>query len=571
MHRSFVRNLKKKIRGNRKNIDPEDIFIDSANLPGFSKDRFEGRIERPISSLTINIMKGFILIVIMVFAGKLWILQVNSGERFAEISENNRLDHGLVFANRGLIYDRNKIELATNSIKSEGAEFARRTYTATAGLAHILGYVKYPKKDKAGFYFEEEYRGQSGVEKSYDELLSGKNGLKITETDARGKTISESVIEKPEDGDDLVLSMDSRITSELYKKIEEFVKERGFTGGAGIIMDVETGEILALTSYPEFDANVMTDGTDSAAITALFNNTSTPLLNRAVSGLYTPGSIVKPIVALGALHEGIVDPFKSIYSSGSISLPNPYSPDNPTIFRDWKAHGWVNMRDAIGLSSDVYFYAIGGGFEDQKGLGITLIDKYFRLFGMEESTGIDLPGEKIGTIASVDWKAENFPEDPEWRIGNSYHTSIGQYGTQITPLEAIRWVASIANGGKLLVPSVVLGGKPKNERVYRTLSFPESEWKVIREGMRQGVNGRGAINSLNSPVVEIAAKTGTAELGSRKQFVNSWVTGYFPYERPRYAFAIIMEKGPAENIIGATAVMRYMIDWMALYTPEYLK
>ncbi len=381
--------------------------------------------------------------------------------------------------------------------------------------------------------------------------------------------VSESVIEKPQDGRDLTLSIDSRLNVELYKAIADIAHTRGFSGGAGVIMDVETGEILALTSYPEYNQNVVTEGVDRKAISELFNSKDQPFLDRATSGLYTPGSIVKPIMGLAALNEGVIDANKKILSTGALTIPNPYDKTKPSIFRDWKAHGWVNLKDALAMSSDVYFYEVGGGFEGQKGIGISAIDKYYELFGMTEKTGIDLPGESAGVIPSPEWKKENFNGEP-WRLGDTYITSIGQYGTQVTALEAVRWVGAIANGGKLLIPSVVYGGKPENERVFRTIDLPAQTWQTVREGMRQGVTS-GIVTALSHPAVAFAAKTGTAELGVTKQLVNSWSTGFWPYEKPHYAFAVLMEKGDRDNIVGATYAMQEVENWMILNAPEYLK
>jgi penicillin-binding protein 2 len=569
MFNSFLRKFKKGVGRGYRDIDPEDIFLDSTNLPGFTEHRFEGRIERPIASKTFILLKG-VLFLLMILGGiKLYGLQIVQGERLNKISENNRLSHTLIFANRGNIYDRNGLELATNQIKSDDSEYAGRFYAPFLGLSHAVGYLKYPSKDTSGFYYEEAYRGQAGVEKSYNEVLTGKNGLKITETDALGKTISESVIEKPEDGKDITLALDARITEELYKAMEEIAKTRGFSGGAGVIMDVQTGEVLALSSFPAYDQNVITEGKDKEAIRELFNAKDQPFLDRATSGLYTPGSIVKPIMGLAALNEKVITPEKKILSTGSITIPNPYDPSKPSIFRDWKAHGYVDLRSALAVSSDVYFYAVGGGFEDQKGVGINTIDRYFNMFGMTEKTGIDLPGENSGVVANPQWKAEKFDGEP-WRLGDTYISSIGQYGTQVTVLEAVRWTAAIANGGKLIIPSVIKGGKPESERVFRTISLPESVWRPVREGMRQGVTA-GTITSLNHPAMPIAAKTGTAELGVTKKLVNSWVTGFWPYENPRYAFAILMEKGDRTNLVGASAAMQKVENWMIQNTPEYIK
>lgn len=563
--------LRKIRRGSlSREINPEDIFIDSANLPGLNRERFEGRMEKPIGERTFLLIKASVLIIVFILSGKLVHLQVINGSAYALVSENNRLDRTIIFADRGVIYDRNEIPLARNAIKPDETDFSAREYINMSGLSSVLGYLKYPSKDSSGRYYDESYTGLSGVEKVYDHILSGQNGSKLTETDALGNITSESVVESPKIGQDLHLSIDARLTEKLFQSIETTAKERGFTGGAGVIMDVTTGELLAITSYPEYDSNVLTSGKDKKEINRLLNDKRTPLMNRAVSGLYTPGSILKPIVALGALTEDLIDPKKTIFSSGQLVLPNPYDPDSPSIFRDWKAHGATDMREALAVSSDVYFYQIGGGFGTQEGLGISRLDKYFELFALAHKTGIDLPGEIDGVIATPEWKAENFPNDPDWRLGNTYHASIGQYGTQITPLSAARFTAALANGGSLLIPSVLLGGKPMEERIYQKMEVDREDLDVVREGMRQAVTS-GTAMGLSLPSVSVAAKTGTAELGLRKEFVNSWVIGFFPYENPRYSFVVLMERGPVTNLVGATSVMRQVLDWMVINTPDYLK
>lgn len=551
-------------------INPEDIFLDSTNLPGLNRDRFEGRMEKPIGERTFNLLKIVMFLVVISLSTKLWSLQVAQGKAYAEVSEENRLTRTIIFADRGVIYDRQGLSLAENNVKLGEGDFAARHYTERSGLSTVLGYLKYPAKDSKGNYYDESYHGQAGVEKQYDERLSGKNGSKLTEMNAKGELNSESVIEAAENGQDLHLSLDARLTESLYKAILATARERGFTGGAGVILDTRTGEVLALTSYPEYSANIITDGSDKKEIVRLLTDKNKPFLNRVVSGLYTPGSIVKPIVALGALNEDVIGPNKQIFSAGFISLPNPYDAKNPSIFKDWKAHGLVDMRTALAVSSDVYFYEVGGGFEDQLGLGIAKLDQYFSIFGLSERTGIDLPGEALGYIATPSWKEKNFPDDPVWRIGNTYHTAIGQYGTQVTPISAVRWTAAIANGGILLKPSIILREELDEINISRIVELPASDWQVVKEGMRQGVTS-GIAGALYFPSLTVAAKTGTAELGTTKALVNSWVTGFFPYKNPKYAFAVVMERGPATNTVGATYVMSRVLNWMIENTPEYLK
>jgi penicillin-binding protein 2 len=545
-------------------INPDEIFIDSSNLPQFDTHQFEGRFEQPISRRTIAFVSVFFMIIGGVFLSRFWFLQINNGEVYAKQSEMNRLDHIDIFANRGVIYDRNGVVLASNAKYEDGAEFARREYGSTRGVAHLIGYVKYPTKDSAGFYFRNSYLGEDGIEKIYHDTLSGKNGVRIVETDALGKIQSQSVVRPPKDGESVTLTVDSRIHDKMYEVMEKSSLDYGFTGGAAVIMDVTNGDLISLVSFPEYSSAVMAEGVKEE-IAKYQTSPQTPFLNRAVSGLYTPGSIVKPIVAIGALAEGIISPTKKILSTGSISIPNPYFPDNPTVFRDWKAHGWVDMKDAIAVSSNVYFFSIGGGFEDQGGLGISKIEQYFRMFGLGEKTGLQISHEKDGVIPNPEWKKEVFDGD-DWRVGDTYNTSIGQYGLLFTPIQIARYVSAIANDGILLKPRLVNNG----EIHTKTIPLGKESFRITKEGMRQSVTG-GTVAGLNVPYVSIAGKTGTAELGSRKEFVNSWTVGYFPYEEPRYAFAVLMEKGPRSNLVGATFVMRQVLDWMHENTPEYFE
>ncbi len=548
-------------------IDPDEIFLDSHNLPDFDVHQFEGRIEKPISRRVVQSVGAVFLLVGFVFLGKLWVLQVKQGQAFELRSESNHLQHTTIFADRGVIYDRNKTELAWNDLNPNG-DFALRKYIDTPGFAHLVGYVKYPQKDSSGVYYSEAFVGKDGVEDYYDTELTGKNGLKITETNVLGEVQSESTLTPPTDGTDLILSVDSKVQQKLYDIIKSTSLDRGFTGGSGVIMDVHNGEMLAITSYPEYNQNVMTDGTDREAVNAILKQTGNPFLNRAISGLYIPGSIIKPFISMGVLEEGIIDPLKQILSTGSIAIPNPYDPSKPTIFRDWNAHGWVDMREAISVSSDEYFYTVGAGNGGQKGLGIEKIGEYVRLFGWGNLTGINLHGEKAGTIPSPEWKAQVFDGEP-WRIGDTFNSSIGQYGYQTTPIQAVRAVAVFGNGGTLVTPTVLLNDPMKNKKLV-SLPLQPDHFDVVREGMRLSAT-EGTAKGLNIESLKIAAKTGTAELGITKDYVNSWVVGYFPYDNPRFAFAVLMERGHKGNGIGATFVMRTLLDWMIANTPEYTK
>lgn len=547
-------------------------MLDSSNIPDFDTAQFEGRLERPISKVALYATASSFIILALIFIVQAWNLQITHGDEYRSRSEKNLLRPVPIFAGRGVLADRNGQLLAWNapapstSATSSDDAVAVRQYATSTGLSHVIGYVKYPSKDKNGFYYQDDFEGVDGAEKYFDRELQGINGSRLVEVDARGTVVSENVVRPPVQGKSIALSIDSKLQSALYRNIKDFVNRAKFTGGAGIIMDIRTGELIALTSYPEYSSQIMSDRTDTAHIKALLNDPELPFLNRAVDGLYTPGSTVKPYVALGVLTERIIDPDTVIVTTGSVSIPNPYDPTKSTLFKDWRNNGAINLRQALSVSSDAYFYIVGGGYKDQKGLGIVNIDKYLRLFGLGSRIPDSFAQGKAGTIPTPEWKKETFNED--WYLGNTYHTSIGQYGFQVTLVQMVRAVAALANGGTLLVPTIVKGDGPRVEKVINEIS--QKDFQIVREGMRMAVTV-GTSPVLKVPYVDIASKSGTAELGAAKDYINSWITGFWPYENPKYAFAVMLEHGSVHNTVGASTAMRQQLDWMNEHTPEYFK
>ncbi|MHB8652095.1 MAG: penicillin-binding transpeptidase domain-containing protein [Minisyncoccota bacterium] len=583
--------LRKKKNNRGREIYPDEIFLDAKNLPEFNVHQMEGRIEQPIAKRVIQVLGAALTLMLVLFASRAFSLQVKSGQMYHAKAEANRLEQIPIFARRGIINDRNGVPLVWNTaVDTPSPEFRGvasttdpliavrgsspaanssdpyiRSYIRAGGFAHVLGYVSYPLRDAKGTYYQPAFLGKAGVEATQDRALQGANGTQVIETDAVGRVSSESIINPPRDGQNVSLSIDAGVQAELYSQIESLAHDKGFTGGAGVIMDVHTGEMLALVSYPEYDPQVLSLGDDRKKIQEYLTGSSLPLLDRALSGLYTPGSIVKPFMAVGALEERIISPDKKILSTGSISIPNPYDPKLTSIFRDWQPQGWVDMRKAIAMSSDVYFYEIGGGYLDQQqGLGIGNIKKYATLFGIGSPTGIPLWGETTGVIPDPEWKAKNFNGEP-WRLGDTYHTVIGQYGFQVTPLQMVRAAAALANGGTLLRPQIIHGVVPQGT----TLPLRSENLAIARDGMHQAVE-YGTAKGLFMSEFSVAGKTGTAELGSRKKYVNSWVMGFFPFEDPQYAFVVVMERGPYENTIGGVYVMRQVFEWLAVHRPQYV-
>ncbi len=554
------RTRKKKSNGN---IDPDEIFLDSSNLPQFDKQQFEGRIERPIGKKTFFILGFFLALIFFVISIRAFDLDVLNFSFYSQKSANNRLRKDTVFAYRGVVTDRNGVPLAWND-PSSGGPFPLRKYTSAPGFSLLLGFVRYPRKDSSGFYYDNEISGQDGIEKYFDSQLAGQNGVKLTEVDSAGKTVSQSVLNQPKNGDNIKLSIDAGIQEQLFNSIKSAVDKDGFLGGAAVIMDAKTGEVIAITSYPEYSSQVMTDATDTPLIDSYLKESGNPFLNMAVYGLFAPGSTIKPYLATAALKEGTIDPSKKILSTGELVVPNPYDPSKPNIFKDWKVNGWTNMEQALAVSSDVYFYELGGGYKDQVGLGISRIDEYLNdyLFGTPTQGFFAGP---TGNISSPEWKEKNF-DGASWLLGDTYHTAIGQYGTTVTPLQLARALTGIVNNGTILEP-VILKGQVGQKTNLPNISA--SDFQVVKDGMRLAVTSGTGI-ALNIPGVEVAAKTGTAQLGLNNEYVHSWVEGFFPYNNPRYTFALILESGPDSYQVSSMRAMSNTISWIVKNEPNYL-
>ena len=505
-------------------IYPDEIFLDSRNISGFDTSHFEGRLERPISKKTFVYLVFFIGIFGLFFVSRIFFLQVFKGEELLARSNRNSLKKELMPSLRGAIYDRNGVAMSWNGENG-------REYGEVVGSGHILGYTGLPTKEileSDKNISSEEIVGKDGIEEWYDKFLRGTHGINLIERDSQGNSVSESVQTDPKNGDKLTLNIDSKIQEYLFATMGSVIKDKGFEGGSAVILDVNDGNVLAMTNFPEYDPKVLSDGGPTSLINGYINNKNKPFVNRAVSGLYAPGSIVKPLIALAALNEKIISPEKKILSTGSISIQNPFFPDKKTVFKDWKAHGWVDMRHALAVSSDVYFYEIGGGFEDIKGLGINKIYEYAKKFGLGEKTGIDLGGEKEGVVPNQQVKEKNNPNDPTWRVGDTYISAIGQGYFLTTPIEMAVYAASIANNGKIVTPKLV-----KNENFYppaqpKDIDIPEEYFKIAKEGIRMVVT-EGTAQGLSFPDLKIAAKTGTAEVGGSKNYIHSWIIGFYPY------------------------------------------
>ncbi len=545
----------------------EEALQDSNFLGSDGKSVFQSRIIQRMNAKGIYILSGLMVLVFGVFAFFSYKLQVLEHLKYLQKSNNNQFVSVPILPTRGSILDRNGEVLAKSQKTEESVDGFERIYTERQGFGHVLGYVNYPQKDSSGVYWQNNFEGVSGLEAYYDQLLSGRVGKKLYERSAKNISDEETtfIVDLPIEGKDIQTSIDADLQEYTYKALKKFVDEKQFKGGVAIIMDIETGQILTLTNYPEYDPKKMIPNPDRNEYIKNINvDKSTPLLNRAIAGTFAPGSTMKPVFALAALQLGLIDPVTSIFSSGRIEVPNSVDPTKKSIFRDWKAHGWVNVRTALANSSDVFFYAVGGGYEGQKGLGIDRIDEWSEAFGVNSLTGIDLGGETVGNIPNPAWKQKIFKEG--WRLGDTYNSSIGQFGFLLTPIGLLRLTTAVATNGELITPKIRLDPNGKTSKQVK-VSANDEWYKVVNEGMRMVVTV-GTAKNLNSKYFEVAGKSGTAEVGVKKDKIQSWIVGYFPYKKPKYAFLFLCELGVREVSPTPNVLARDVLGYMYINKPE---
>lgn len=438
---------------------------------------------------------------------------------------------------------------------------AVREYQDGLIFSHILGYEgKIRKEELADHpdYLPIDSIGKQGIEKSYESVLRGKRGADRVEVDSRGAVKKELGVFDPEPGSDLVLNIDADLQKKLFDVLSATLEKAGLAKGAAVALDPRDGSVLALVSLPSFDNNLFAGGIDSSSYAGLIGDASLPLFDRAIAGEYPPGSTIKPFLAGAALAEGVVTPSTQIESRGGITVAG-------FSFGDWKAHGFTDIRHAIAVSSDVYFYSVGGGYGNIRGLGMETMNAYESQFGFGSTTGIDIPGEKTGFLPTPAWKQEKLGE--RWYIGDTYHASIGQGFVLATPIQLATATAVVANGGTLWKPRVV--GQIRSRQGETQSVAPEalrrnvidpSILKTVREGMRMTVTESvGTAQSLASLPVAVAGKTGTAQFGSEKK-THGWFESFAPYENPTIAMVVLVEGQENEGYF-AVPVTKEVLAW----------
>jgi penicillin-binding protein 2 len=447
-----------------------------------------------------------------------------------------------------------------------------RHYPYSNLAAHVIGYVSRINEAELKDLPISEYRGSThigklGIESSYENDLHGKTGYAEIETNVQARLLNTINEVNPDPGADLYLTLDIDLQKTAYDALTGY-------NGAVVAMDIKTGGVLALVSRPGFDPNPFVVGIANDAYQALQASESQPLYNRALRGLYPPGSTIKPFIALAGLE------FEAINSEQRLFCPGYYQlPGVDHQYRDWKkgGHGSVDLNQAITESCDVYFYRLASM------LGIDHMHSFLQQFGFGEKTGIDLIGEKTGLLPSREWKLAQ--KKQSWYPGETLITGIGQGYLQVTPLQLARATATLANQGHVVTPFLV----DKIVRAHETSPGPETHQETItikQENVNTVIDGminvihsaRGTAKGINTHInYQIAGKTGTAQVLGIKQNAkynensidfkfrdHALFISFAPANDPKIAIAVIVENGghggSVAAPIAAQVIKQYLKD-----------
>ncbi len=447
----------------------------------------------------------------------------------------------------------------------------KRTYVSGGAISSVAGYLGFPTQEQLNAdptLGGHDLIGKAGVEAMYDDLLRGTPGYTAKLRDALGKTLGDGGTTEPQSGESLELTIDLEFQQYFARRFTQALTELGRTSGVGIALDPRNGEVLALLNFPAYDANILSSAGRNEEKRALLTSQQKPLFPRATAGLYAPGSTIKPLHGMAALAERVVAPGRAVFSPGWLDVPNPFDPERPTRFLDWRFQGEVDLAAAIAQSSNVYFYLVGGGspspdpqgiVDDRnkgiRGLGIEALRDWWKKFRLDRQTGIDLPGEARGFLPSPEWKQER--TDRPWFLGDTYNVSIGQGDLTVTPIALLNYIAGLAADGVMYEPHV---NRTRQASVLADLSAYAMELTEVQKGMRQTVTSPvGTAYLLHDLPVPVAAKTGSAQVRNNQE-ENAFFVGYAPYENPQIAILILVEQAK-EGSLNAVPIARDVLSW----------
>jgi penicillin-binding protein 2 len=524
--------------------------------------------------------RGLLLLGALVLLGRLFELQVIKGGYFRALAEENRIRRVPITAARGRILTRGGEVLAGNLEikrkiifnpdngyeKSDDITGANdneiitewlRSYPAGETAAHITGYLGQVEKGEVGKISpdcpekgprkQNTLVGRSGLEEQYECILSGIDGEELIEVDTMGRKIRTLGKREPVPGNDITVTIDYL----LQKKVAEVMEDKQ---GAIVVSDPD-GEILALYSSPSYDPNVFVKKRKQKEVENVLNDANLPLFNRAIGGLYHPGSVYKQVVAIAGLEEAEIDKDYTYEDTGQVTVDSPYGSFNYTnwYFTQYGGvEGKINLVRAIQRSTDTFFYKVG------ELLGVEKLVTWSENFSLNKKTGIDLPGEVAGLIPSPEWKLETKGE--RWFLGNTYHMSIGQGDIALTPLLVNNLTSTIASNGNLCQPRL-LGNESCQE-----LGIKKENIELVKEGMSAACSSGGTgytfFDFKPKDVAEgnrVACKTGTAET-NEEDVTHAWFTVYAPVDKPEIIATVLVEKG-GEGSSVAGPIAREIFDY----------
>lgn len=494
------------------------------------------------------------------------------------------------------------------------------TGSLTADVIGFLGPITSENEERyssQGFVAGTDKVGFAGVELSMDDVLIGTNGKRLVEVDNAGKILKD--VEPPVDpipGNNIVLTIDTRLqlaaetalTTEM-QDWNEFLGKIKSQNGVVIAMNPKTGEILALVSYPSYENNRMARIIPAYYYNQLSQDPLRPLFNHAISAEHPPGSVYKMAAAIGALNEGVVKPDTVLECPGQITITEKYSPNDPGSERayvsyDRNGHGTCDFIKGVALSDDVYFYKIGGGYQDEVpdgGLGVWRLAEYARALGYGSYSGIELPGEANGLVPDPSWKRINQTEN--WSTGDTYIATIGQGYVLATPLQVLESFATLANNGAHMKPTIIREVQDSEGNVIQSFEptllwditkdpvinildengNPTGEKKVVepwvidyaKQGMREVVVSGTASDYLEGLTIPSAGKTGTAEycdnVAQAKNLcqpeswpTHAWYAGYAPYDDPEIVVVAFVYNGGEGASVAAPIVKKVLQSYFDL-------
>lgn len=518
------------------------------------------------------------IILFFVLFLRLFHLQIIEGKASRELADGNRIQVRVIHAQRGVIFDRNDKILAANSPafrlfdnKSKKAKLITReealkmevnsdpkwinlevdnvrNYQLGEEFAHVIGYVGEISENQLKMGEYKNYRlgdrvGQYGIELEYEKLLRGIDGGEIIEVNSSGVKLRTLRRNPPIPGKNIKLTIDADLQKKLYENLKLSLEKNGSCCGAAIAMDPKNGQILALVSYPSFNPNVFTSGYDEDAISGIFTNSNSPILNRAIAGTYPPGSTFKIISSLAALESGKITPSTIVQDTGVIYL-GAFSFSNWYFTEYGKTEGSVDLLKAIQRSNDIYYYHVG------QTIGEEVLIEWSRKLNLGRKLGIDLSNEANGLIPDDEWKRENTGEG--WYPGDTLHMAIGQGFVLTTPLQILGITSFMASDGILYKPQLLLTNFKPKVLIENITSLEKI--KVIKKGLELVPKNGGTAWPFFTFPIKTAGKTGTAEFGDVKNRTHGWYTAYAPSEDPKIAITVLVEGGGEGSNVAAPVV-----------------